>query len=110
MSCRRAYCSYADAFFPPVWLGLIGILASSHLLAFWQVLLVGMCTFWPGMYVMAVRWAGVPTKQLSLSRVAPMMVVSLEVICVGKTGYLPLPDSWSLVPGQNIERIWYEFL
>eukprot|EP00878_Enallax_costatus_P015701 GHUV01016450.1.p1 GENE.GHUV01016450.1~~GHUV01016450.1.p1 ORF type:complete len:672 (+),score=200.05 GHUV01016450.1:267-2018(+) len=91
---RRAYCSYADAFFPPVWLGLIGILASSHLLAFWQVLLVGMCTFWPGMYVMAVRWAGVPTKQLSLSRVAPMMVVSLEVICVGVYVLHILPAMW----------------
>lgn len=33
---------------------------------------------------MAVRWAGVPTKQLSLSRVTPMLVVSLEIVCFGE--------------------------
>lgn len=84
LHCRRAYCSYADALFPPVWMTLTALLASSRLLSFWQLVLVGLFSFWGGMYVMAVRWAGVPTKQLSLSRVAPMLVVSLEVTCFGE--------------------------
>jgi hypothetical protein len=61
----------------------MALLASSRLVPLWQLLLLGLGSFWGGMYVMAVKWAGVPTGQLSLSRVAPMMVLSLELLCTG---------------------------
>jgi hypothetical protein len=61
----------------------MALLASSRLVPLWQLLLLGLASFWGGMYVMAVKWAGVPTGQLSLSRVAPMMVLSLELLCTG---------------------------
>jgi hypothetical protein len=68
----------------------MALLASSRLVPLWQLLLLGLGSFWGGMYVMAVKWAGVPTGQLSLSRVAPMMVLSLELLC---TGGLSLTDA-----------------
>jgi hypothetical protein len=61
----------------------MALLASSRLVPLWQLLLLGLASFWGGMYVMAVKWAGVPLGQLSLSRVAPMMVLSLELLCTG---------------------------
>ncbi|WIA14229.1 hypothetical protein OEZ85_002767 [Tetradesmus obliquus] len=91
---RRAYCSYADALFPPLWLALLCLLASSRLLPLWQLLLLGLASFWGGLYVMAVKWAGVPTGQLSLSRVSPMMVLSLEVLCTGAFMCHVLPGMW----------------
>jgi hypothetical protein len=80
---RRAYCSYADALFPPLWLGLLSAAASLRLLPLWQLLLLGAASFWGGLYVMAVRWAGVPPAQLGLSRVTPMLVVCLEALATG---------------------------
>lgn len=84
LSCRRAYCSYADAIFPPLWLSLICVLVSSRIMPLWQLLLLGGASFWGGLYVMAVKWAGVPTRRLSLSRAVPMFVVSLELLCTGE--------------------------
>lgn len=37
LPCRRAYCSYADALFPPLWMGLVATLATLQLLPLWQV-------------------------------------------------------------------------
>ncbi|KAF6254067.1 DHHC palmitoyltransferase-domain-containing protein [Scenedesmus sp. NREL 46B-D3] len=78
---RRAYCGYGDALFPPLWLALMGLLAGSRLLL-------------GGLYLMAVRWAGVPTSQLALSRVAPVMVLCLEVLCTGCFLTHVLPGMW----------------
>lgn len=81
--CRRAYCSYADALFPPLWMGLLGTLAALQLMALWQICLLGLVTFWGGLWLMAIKWAGVPASQLGLSRVTPMLTVCLELTCTG---------------------------
>lgn len=81
---RRAYCGHADALFPPVWLALMAAAVHSQALPLWQLLLLGAVSFWVGLYVMAVRWAGVPSKRLSMSRVAPALVVCLELLCGGE--------------------------
>lgn len=80
---RRAYCSYADALFPPLWMGLIACLAALQLLPLWQLCLLAVGTFWGGLWLMAIKWAGVPPKQLGLSRVTPMLTVCLELMCTG---------------------------
>eukprot|EP00879_Flechtneria_rotunda_P017616 GHRR01018466.1.p1 GENE.GHRR01018466.1~~GHRR01018466.1.p1 ORF type:complete len:823 (+),score=365.91 GHRR01018466.1:199-2667(+) len=90
---RRAYCSYADAIFPPMWLALMVLLTTSSMLPLWQLLLLGPGSFWLGLYLMAVKWAGVPSSRLSLSRVAPMTVVSLELLCTGVCSKLTLSNS-----------------
>eukprot|EP00775_Hariotina_reticulata_P008922 gene8922-9099_t len=91
---RRAYCTHADALFPPVWLGLMAAAVHSQALPLWQLLLLGAMSFWVGLYVMAVRWAGVPSKRLSMSRVAPALVVCLELVCGGAFLSHVLPAMW----------------
>lgn len=94
VSCRRAYCSYADALFPPLWMGLLGTLAALQLLPLWQICLLGLLTFWGGLWLMAIKWAGVPASQLGLSRVTPMLTVCLELVCTGACVCCCVP-SWS---------------
>lgn len=58
-------------------------LAGAQLLPLWALLLAGAGSFWGGLYLMAVRWAGVPPARLGLSRATPSFVVCLELLCTG---------------------------
>ncbi len=75
---RRAYCTSADALFPPVWFSIMASLAG--VLSFWALLVAAVIIFMSGVYVMAVRWAGVPSKQLGISKVMPSFLICLEVL------------------------------
>lgn len=64
-------------------MGLVACLATLQLLPLWQLCLLAVATFWGGLWLMAIKWAGVPPRQLGLSRVSPMMTVCLELMCTG---------------------------
>jgi hypothetical protein len=49
-----------------------------------QVVVVGLLSFWGGLWLMAIKWAGVPPRHLGLSRVTPTLTVCLELVCVGE--------------------------
>jgi hypothetical protein len=57
---------------------------SLRLLPLWALLLTGLLSFWAGLYVLAIRLAGVAPAQLGLSRVSPVLTVCLEVLCTGE--------------------------
>lgn len=69
-------------------MGLIATLATLQLLPLWQLCLLGVATFWGGMWLMAIKWAGVAPAHLGLSRVTPMLTVCLELMCTGMQGML----------------------
>lgn len=50
---------------------------------FSQVLVVGLLSFWGGLWLMAIKWAGVAPAHLGLSRVTPTLTVCLELMCLG---------------------------
>jgi hypothetical protein len=67
-------------------MALLGTLATLQLMPLWQICLLGLVTFWGGMWLMAIKWAGVPAAQLGLSRVTPVLTVCLELTCTGAAG------------------------
>lgn len=64
-------------------MALMAVLVTLQLLPLWQLCLVGLASFWGGLWLMAIKWAGVPPAHLGLSRVTPVFTVCLEVVCTG---------------------------
>ncbi|GAX83078.1 hypothetical protein CEUSTIGMA_g10504.t1 [Chlamydomonas eustigma] len=77
---RRAYCTFGDALWPPIWLSLSAVLLELTSISLWILIPVLIVTFLGGVYVFAVLLAGVLPKHLPLSRTMPSFIASLELI------------------------------
>jgi hypothetical protein len=90
-------------------MGLLATLATLQLLPLWQLCLLGIVTFWCGLWLMAIKWAGVAPAHLGLSRVTPMLTVCLEVMCTGEAARgcrLPQVDMKDVAVGVWAHLSW----
>mmetsp|Transcript_23010 Transcript_23010/g.50507 ORF Transcript_23010/g.50507 Transcript_23010/m.50507 type:complete len:815 (+) Transcript_23010:66-2510(+) len=88
---RRAYCTYADAMFPPLWVALAIGGIWTRALPFWALVPLLIVSFFGGVYIFGVILAGIPSSRLPLSRIIPSFILTLELV-------FPVLYFWRIAP------------